>query len=521
MRKEIFMSVLVAGAMIAGISSFAVAETSPESGCVDEENVFYYHTYGGVIEGEDYPLGYNSTWTILGQDDSPGSKESGAWFREGPLSGDFKIMIGDQNNNNERDPDAQNIGTENTVWPALSWGTTEKGEVDPWDTGVQGDNVAGASGIGFIGYGYKRTEEIPGRRIDIGKDTVLFPLGGVQHHNRPASFLSTLGMKVSWNFELYRSGNKDVPLFKGQNYFDMYMWETLNSSVDKVCPRTETDMNAEVYPDSFNLAQKAKPGQSWWPEYGDHHRFIGDGREEGPVCADVFGFAGGVLTRDIEFKDRCGKIRKYVLSIDGFWHYYPEGTTKNGKQCPPLDQSYGGEGMPHGSENKYWDIGCFEKSESFWSRENNISAGYIRVRINEKPLETTCKDMKPIDALALTWTGGPDQDITIAKINVWHSEIGRAGNPPFMTFEDIAPGKQIIIERLAEDNPQDIVLELLDAAGNSIGNSMFHISCSEEDLNGPEDCGKTIGGGINGGGLKEWIFNGMSGESGDPLEFCE
>lgn len=50
------------------------------------------------------------------------------------------------------------------------------------------------------------------------------------------------------------------------------------------------------------------------------------------------------------------------------------------------------------------------------------------------------------------------------------------------------------------------------AAAGDKGQSTFHLSCSDEDINGPEDCGKVAGDGkALAGYINQWIFEGMAG----------
>ena len=45
-------------------------------------------------------------------------------------------------------------------------------------------------------------------------------------------------------------------------------------------------------------------------------------------------------------------------------------------------------------------------------------------------------------------------------------------------------------------SPNDVYWYIYDAeSGNFLGESTFHLSCSDENMNGPEDCGKLQGNG--------------------------
>ena len=53
-----------------------------------------------------------------------------------------------------------------------------------------------------------------------------------------------------------------------------------------------------------------------------------------------------------------------------------------------------------------------------------------------------------------------------------------------------------------------------DCNGTPLGESVFHISCSDDDMNGTEDCGKNEGDGKSDDQSKinDWLFEGMSGD---------
>ena len=68
-------------------------------------------------------------------------------------------------------------------------------------------------------------------------------------------------------------------------------------------------------------------------------------------------------------------------------------------------------------------------------------------------------------------------------------------------------------------SPNDQVWEIFDAttadpAPVKIGESKFHISCSDDNMNGVEDCGKIEGDGKSNdpGFMTDWTLEGMSGD---------
>ncbi len=101
------------------------------------------------------------------------------------------------------------------------------------------------------------------------------------------------------------------------------------------------------------------------------------------------------------------------------------------------------------------------------------------------PPPFTCT--KPISELTMIWDG----DVTV-DIKAWAGSVG-TGIPQMIS--GIARGDMVTVA-VPAGAPNDIYWEIFDAGMTSkIGESKFHISCSDEDMNGPEDCGKNLGDG--------------------------
>jgi len=115
-----------------------------------------------------------------------------------------------------------------------------------------------------------------------------------------------------------------------------------------------------------------------------------------------------------------------------------------------------------------------------------------------------CADAKPIDSLTMIWNGSQNVDI-----KAWKGAVGSTALPKVF---NVAPGQEVTITGFA-GSPNDVVWEIF-AAGTltKLGNSDFHLSCSDVDMNGPEDCGK-VQGDAKGllGFLNLWTFEGMGG----------
>ena len=103
---------------------------------------------------------------------------------------------------------------------------------------------------------------------------------------------------------------------------------------------------------------------------------------------------------------------------------------------------------------------------------------------------------------------------------------------PFSTLFLVCNGSSVInvITELDQEinniNPGDFVSITTLNAGHDfsikisgddfIGSSEFHISCSDDDMNGPEDCGKLQGDGKGNDSsrINEWLLEGMEGDNG-------
>jgi hypothetical protein len=124
-----------------------------------------------------------------------------------------------------------------------------------------------------------------------------------------------------------------------------------------------------------------------------------------------------------------------------------------------------------------------------------------------QPFPFVCSDAKPITMLLVQWNGA----FTI-YVRAWNGSIG-TGTPS--VFGPVAPGDKVTFTR-SGTFPNDIYFELFTdpslSAASKLGNSTFHLSCSDVDMNGPEDCGNAAGDGKGLlGFINQWIFVGMGG----------
>lgn len=110
---------------------------------------------------------------------------------------------------------------------------------------------------------------------------------------------------------------------------------------------------------------------------------------------------------------------------------------------------------------------------------------------------------KPIDELTLIWDGSEPVRIIAYKGNL-DAEV-------LVEIDNITPGDEVTVTGYA-GSPNDVFLEVF-AAGteNKLGESKFHLSCSDEEMNGAEDCGKRQGDGKNNEAdkLNDWLLEGV------------
>ncbi len=134
---------------------------------------------------------------------------------------------------------------------------------------------------------------------------------------------------------------------------------------------------------------------------------------------------------------------------------------------------------------------------------------------------------KPIDSLTMIWTG--QDDVTV---KAWK---GPVGSTLLDTITGVMAGDEVTVDGYA-GSPNDVFWEVFSSSGTKIGESKFHLSCSDDDMDGPEDCGKLEGNGKDNSSslLNIWLLEGMidakstldctvndDPDMGDFLQACE
>jgi uncharacterized repeat protein (TIGR01451 family) len=97
---------------------------------------------------------------------------------------------------------------------------------------------------------------------------------------------------------------------------------------------------------------------------------------------------------------------------------------------------------------------------------------------------------KPMKRLAMIWDGLQD-----VRVVVWK---GAVGSTELADIPLVAPGEVVDVGGFATA-PNDVIWEIFEPAPSNvkIGESKFHLSCSDPDMNGVEDCGRNLGNGKN------------------------
>jgi len=114
----------------------------------------------------------------------------------------------------------------------------------------------------------------------------------------------------------------------------------------------------------------------------------------------------------------------------------------------------------------------------------------------EPPPQLTCSEIKPVTQLSMVWDGPSGVDVL--------TEAGQL-------FSNVQTGNKITFNTAGLGNDVDLAL-----SGAVNGSSTFHVSCSDQGMNGPEDCGSDQGNGKNddAGLINDFLLDAMIGASG-------
>ncbi len=159
--------------------------------------------------------------------------------------------------------------------------------------------------------------------------------------------------------------------------------------------------------------------------------------------------------------------------------------------------------------------GWFEEGDYSGADVNTI--GFIRGDLDEAceldvtvegcvitpppPPDRACN--KPIDELTMIWDGSVP-----IRVIAWK---GAVNSTQLADIDNIQVGDEVSIAGFA-GSPNDVFWEIFDAGtSDKIGESSFHLSCSDQEMNGPEDCGLRQGNGKSNNPdlINDWIFEGF------------
>ncbi|MBT8137142.1 MAG: hypothetical protein KJO54_09045 [Gammaproteobacteria bacterium] len=107
--------------------------------------------------------------------------------------------------------------------------------------------------------------------------------------------------------------------------------------------------------------------------------------------------------------------------------------------------------------------------------------------------------------LTMIWDG------MVEPVNI-RAYAGDPGSDLVYTSGDLFIGNEVTAgDFTAADAPNDVHWEIFDSAGNLIGESKFHRSCSDDEMDGPEDCGLPQGNGKgnDAGFVNDWLLEGL------------
>jgi hypothetical protein len=121
-----------------------------------------------------------------------------------------------------------------------------------------------------------------------------------------------------------------------------------------------------------------------------------------------------------------------------------------------------------------------------------------KVTVEGPPFE--CRT--PMESLTMIWNGAAP-----IRVKAWK---GAVGSTLLADVDNLAPGQEITVTGYS-GAPNDVIWEIFTAGTSTkIGESTFHISCSDDDMDGPEDCGKAEGDGKGKAGfVNTWILGGL------------
>jgi hypothetical protein len=150
--------------------------------------------------------------------------------------------------------------------------------------------------------------------------------------------------------------------------------------------------------------------------------------------------------------------------------------------------------MPDGS-------GVYENTVNVTAGASCSASDSVLVKRIEPVVPATpvsCSDIKDLTALSMIWNGPNGVTVTTAAGEV---------------FENIQTGNLITFQASKALTGNDYPIQL---TGAVTGTSVFHLSCSDSEMDGTDDCGKAEGDGKSNDAslINQWSLDGMTGQKG-------
>jgi len=137
----------------------------------------------------------------------------------------------------------------------------------------------------------------------------------------------------------------------------------------------------------------------------------------------------------------------------------------------------------------------------------------VEVKRIKPVIPVKCEEIKKITGLSLIWDGADAVDIEMSDTRVSPSRFENVmpGDTITFTFDQADTGNNLEMTIRVHDGEIDNVF-----GGTELGMSEFHVSCSDSEMNGTEDCGTRQGDGRDDDPalLNDWLLDGMAGENG-------
>ncbi|NNF88292.1 MAG: hypothetical protein HKM97_07190, partial [Acidimicrobiia bacterium] len=150
------------------------------------------------------------------------------------------------------------------------------------------------------------------------------------------------------------------------------------------------------------------------------------------------------------------------------------------------------------------------------TEDDCVAIGGVFQGLDTNCADTTCSFI-PFDCdgkiveMTMIWDG--DQPVRIRAYD------GDVGSDLLADIDNIQIGDEVTIGPLS--GPNDSYWEIFEAGtSNLIGESKFHRSCSDSEMNGEEDCGNRQGNGKSNDPdlINDWILEGLVDEAGGVLD---